>query len=100
MSKNKDECFYCGEVADTKDHIIPISKGGKGKGTVPACKLCNTTRGNVPQEDYIMFMQWLNILGFNMKNVSKKNRTALKRLFYRETGIRIGIPEEHLSSPK
>lgn len=33
-------CTYCGEPADTQDHVIPTSVL-KSKKTVPACQNCN-----------------------------------------------------------
>jgi 5-methylcytosine-specific restriction endonuclease McrA len=40
-------CAYCGEVADTADHVIPRSRGG-GDGLdnlVAACRACNASKG-------------------------------------------------------
>lgn len=36
-------CVYCTEPADTTDHVIPLSRGGKHEfeNLVPACKRCN-----------------------------------------------------------
>lgn len=59
-SKNMEEkCFYCGETATEKDHIIPVSYYyvGKRKGRnfmgqynsknlVDCCKQCNVIAGN------------------------------------------------------
>jgi len=37
------KCAYCGEPADTLDHVIPLSLGGQHEpgNVVPACKRCN-----------------------------------------------------------
>lgn len=39
-------CAYCGDKADTIDHVIPVSRGGgSGRGNLlPACALCNTRK--------------------------------------------------------
>jgi len=46
-------CAYCDvefevENMPTKDHIIPISKGGNNtkENTIPACQSCNSKKGN------------------------------------------------------
>jgi predicted phage replisome organizer len=41
-------CAYCGRTADTIDHIIPKSKGGKdvSENVVSACKSCNSSKSN------------------------------------------------------
>lgn len=38
-----DLCVYCGEHADTLDHVVPLSRGGKHvvENLVPACADCN-----------------------------------------------------------
>lgn len=33
-------CTYCGELADTRDHVVPRSYLNTGT-TVPACRQCN-----------------------------------------------------------
>ena len=54
---NREErmrCFYCGELADTRDHIFPHSaetngrsRRFEGRETVNACHECNHTANNV-----------------------------------------------------
>ena len=42
------ECVYCGGTADTRDHVIPLSRGGTNSidNIVPACRSCNARKGN------------------------------------------------------
>jgi len=43
-------CVYCGatDVKLTKDHVVPLSKGGKNvkENVVPACRSCNAKKHN------------------------------------------------------
>ena len=34
----------CTGVADTADHVVPVSRGGAGGGLRPACLHCNSAR--------------------------------------------------------
>lgn len=47
------KCVYCGCVPETleMDHVVPISKGGghTKENVVPACKPCNSSKGNRPE---------------------------------------------------
>lgn len=40
------ECAYCGDCANTVDHIIPLSRGGTNdpENLTPACKSCNSSK--------------------------------------------------------
>ena len=42
------QCAYCGESADTLDHVRPRHKGGATVTTnlVPACRICNRRKGS------------------------------------------------------
>lgn len=49
IDKYNNCCFYCGMHKPlTKDHIVPISKGGSDNidNIVPACVSCNSRKGN------------------------------------------------------
>lgn len=41
------KCVYCGQLATTMDHIVPVSKGGSNdlSNLVPACSGCNASKG-------------------------------------------------------
>lgn len=45
-------CHYCGELADTVDHVIPRLFGGTDDpgNRVPACTSCNSAKGTLPVE--------------------------------------------------
>jgi 5-methylcytosine-specific restriction endonuclease McrA len=50
------QCAYCGDPADTLDHVKPRHKGGATVTTnlVPACRPCNRKKGS---EEW---QQWFN----------------------------------------
>jgi 5-methylcytosine-specific restriction endonuclease McrA len=50
------QCAYCGDAADTLDHVKPRHKGGATVTTnlVPACRPCNRKKGS---EEW---QQWFN----------------------------------------
>ena len=39
-------CYYCGQEANTVDHIIPMSKGGMSsdENMIAACTRCNSSK--------------------------------------------------------
>ena len=53
LKQYKFRCAYCGKEftlfdRETRDHVIPISKGGDNikENIVPACRSCNSRKGN------------------------------------------------------
>ena len=53
-----DPCVYCGQPSNTRDHILPLSRGGVPNWTnwAPACRTCNGNRSNRP------LLVWLIVL--------------------------------------
>lgn len=47
LQRDNYVCVYCGQYADTVDHIVSKSKGGLNNldNLVAACRRCNTLRG-------------------------------------------------------
>ena len=48
LARDRHRCAYCGNHADTIDHVVPKSRGGRHEWTnvVAACKLHNLKKGN------------------------------------------------------
>ena len=48
LARDKYECAYCGQTADTVDHIHPKALGGRHtwENAVSACRICNARKGN------------------------------------------------------
>lgn len=40
-------CVYCGDPADSADHVVPLARGGRERpnNLVPACRPCNSAKG-------------------------------------------------------
>ena len=52
-------CFYCGDVPNSVDHVIPRSKGGSNDNSnkVPACSPCNQMKANMTLEEFTARMK-------------------------------------------
>jgi|WetSurMetagenome_2_1015567.scaffolds.fasta_scaffold25146_3 5-methylcytosine-specific restriction endonuclease McrA len=73
-------CTYCGSTIETQDeHVIAQSKGGVA--TIPACRVCNQSKGDKPLMDWLRWVKrndsyrWNRIKDFNY---GKKNDIAIK----------------------
>lgn len=50
VARDKGVCRYCGGVANSIDHVIPVSLGGEHtvENIVQACTSCNSSKGPIP----------------------------------------------------
>ena len=46
---NNPNCYWCGQIADTTDHLIEFDQGGDNStdNLVAACRSCNSKRGAI-----------------------------------------------------
>ena len=61
----RGECAYCGRkqsrsVKLTKDHVVPVSKGGKTvrENIVPSCARCNSSKSDSDMEEWYVRQQF------------------------------------------
>lgn len=55
LSRDKYKCYFCGEPADTIDHLLPRAKGGHTTpvNCVAACALCNQAKADRDIDDFL-----------------------------------------------
>lgn len=60
LRRDKHTCAYCGDHADTWDHVMPVSRGGLNTwdNTVAACRGCNGVKANRTPEEAGMRLLW------------------------------------------
>ncbi|WP_170211248.1 HNH endonuclease [Robertmurraya siralis] len=58
-SSSKRICHYCGEIANTVDHIIPLSKGGMDifENMICCCDICNLAKADMSYEKFIKLIK-------------------------------------------
>ncbi|MFT7460133.1 MAG: hypothetical protein ACI909_002821 [Planctomycetota bacterium] len=87
-------CMYCGkqyhESHLTRDHVIPISKGGKDRwlNVVAACRSCNTRKGNrIPEQAKMPLLaipyvpNWAEYLALSNRKILGDQMEFLKSQF-------------------
>lgn len=72
-------CCYCGEKADSADHVIPTSAGGPDilGNIVPACKSCNMAKSHVSVFDYIGFKPGTRVIATALGTVIDSKFSSL-----------------------
>ena len=75
-------CCYCGEKADSADHVIPTSAGGPDilGNIVPACKSCNMEKSHVSVFDYIGFKPGTRVIATALGTVIDSKFSSLNPL--------------------
>lgn len=55
FSRYGQKCFYCGNFANTIDHVMPKSSGGISSfsNCVPSCLPCNLAKSNMSLDDFL-----------------------------------------------
>jgi 5-methylcytosine-specific restriction endonuclease McrA len=55
LKRDDFTCQYCGSEAEIADHVVPISKGGKGDpdNLISSCWTCNSRKRNKSLEEFI-----------------------------------------------
>ena len=56
LSRDNNECQYCGAVATTVDHVIPVAKGGTDESSnlAAACSRCNYSKHDKDVETFMI----------------------------------------------
>lgn len=67
----EETCCYCGDEADTADHVIPLSYGGPDMlgNIVPACGRCNSKKSNSSVFEYAGFVKGSKVLATALSTV-------------------------------
>lgn len=79
-----EKCFYCGNYADTIDHIIPKSQGGLSSfsNCVLACASCNETKDSMALDEYLFYFDPYKVIPnpSNIEHVSNDLIQLVERL--------------------
>lgn len=85
--KGKDKCYYCKKKVKEKeisiDHMFPVDFGGPTitNNLLPACKGCNSRKGNMTYQQYISYLEAESIgLGqLYLKNLQQYQEKVRKK---------------------
>ena len=60
LRRDHHRCAYCGSKADTVDHLLPQSRGGRNTwlNTVAACTRCNNHKANRTPSEASLLLAW------------------------------------------
>ncbi len=73
-----EPCVYCGQAAETIDHIVPQSTGGASSpaNLTPACASCNNQKGSMP---LVLFLVHYPIGGRRVRSKLQERKLAALR---------------------
>lgn len=60
LRRDRHTCAFCGDLAETVDHLLPQSRGGRNTwlNTVAACRRCNNSKANRTPTEAGMRLGW------------------------------------------
>lgn len=60
LSEGKNKCIYCGGIAHTVDHIVPVSQGGTNAryNLAACCGTCNADKGDMSYTEYCEYLKY------------------------------------------
>lgn len=84
FGRDKNTCAYCGNTYQdhkklSRDHIIPVSRGGQNTWTnvICSCKPCNSYKGNKTLKEAGMELRFLPYEPVHHENLFLQNRNIL-----------------------
>jgi len=104
FARDRDSCQYCGDRAETMDHVVPRSRGGKHtwENVVAACRRCNAKkRDRLPSESGMRLRRrpeppspstWVEIAAGGVPDAWTaylQPRNDLRTAGARDTGVRV-----------
>ena len=78
FERDGNECVWCGQPADSLDHIIPQYDLGRYHPTnlMPACQRCNSERQHRSVEEYIAWLEERYLEPFKLDLILERTRIA------------------------
>ena len=69
-------CFYCGQSAESLDHFVARSRGGRttAQNLVAACNRCNNLKDNMSYEEFVAYCEALMWEQYERQKAGKTGR--------------------------
>jgi 5-methylcytosine-specific restriction endonuclease McrA len=92
LAMYENRCADCGatDVPLTKEHIVPLSRGGLDtpENVIPVCRSCNSRKKKRPEEELVSHLKLLGI-------PKKRSREMLRQMKAQRKGVATVGPWEH-----